>query len=194
MLEREAARARRLIRRLCELERARAPFRVAATESEAELALGGGRIRMRLDRIDVIDAGRVILDYKSGRSGSPDWYGERPTHPQLLTYLAATGEDVAALATVNINAREVRFTGIARSPQLLPQVKAVRGTSGVPGDDWQAQQRAWIALIERLVGAFLAGDARVDPAAGACDYCHVIDVCRILEARTAAHSAEDADD
>lgn len=193
-LEREAARARRLIRRLCELERARPPFRVEATESEAELALGGGRIRMRLDRIDLIDTGRVILDYKSGRSGSPDWYGQRPTHPQLLAYLAATGEDVAALATVHINAREVRFSGIARAPQLLPQVKAVKGASGVPADDWQAQQRAWISLIERLIGAFLAGDARVDPAAGACDYCHVIDVCRILETRTAAHSAEDVDD
>jgi hypothetical protein len=188
VLAREAARARRLIRRLCELERTRPPFRVEATEAEAELALGGARIRMRLDRIDAIDAGRVILDYKSGRSGHPDWYGERPTHPQLLAYLAASGMDVAALATVNVNAREVRFTGVARAGDLLPQVRAVRGTSGVAADDWQRQQRAWLALIERLIGAFLAGDARVDPAEGACDYCHVIDVCRILEVRAAAQS------
>jgi len=144
---------------------------------------------MRLDRIDAIEAGRVILDYKSGRSGHPDWYGERPTHPQLLAYLAASGTDVAALATVNVNAREVRFTGVARASDLLPQVRQVRGTSGVAGDDWQHQQRAWLALIERLIGAFLAGDARVDPAAGACDYCHVMDVCRILEVRAAAHSS-----
>jgi hypothetical protein len=188
-LAREAARARRLIRRLCDLERTRPAFRVEATEAEAELALGGARIRMRLDRIDAIEAGRVILDYKSGRSGHPDWYGERPTHPQLLAYLAASGTDVAALATVNVNAREVRFTGVARSSDLLPQVRQVRGTSGVAGDDWQHQQRAWLALIERLIGAFLAGDARVDPAAGACDYCHVMDVCRILEVRAAAHSS-----
>jgi len=188
-LAREAARARRLIRRLCDLERTRPAFRVEATEAEAELALGGARIRMRLDRIDAIEAGRVILDYKSGRSGHPDWYGERPTHPQLLAYLAASGTDVAALATVNVNAREVRFTGVARASDLLPQVRQVRGTSGVAGDDWQHQQRAWLALIERLIGAFLAGDARVDPAAGACDYCHVMDVCRILEVRAAAHSS-----
>ena len=195
-LAREAARARRLIRRLCDLERTRPAFRVEATEAEAELALGGARIRMRLDRIDAIEDGRVILDYKSGRSGHPDWYGERPTHPQLLAYLAASGTDVAALATVNVNAREVRFSGVARAPDLLPQVRQVRGTSGVPGDDWQRQQDAWLTLIERLIGAFLAGDARVDPAAGACDYCHVIDVCRILEVRAAAHSAagDDADE
>ena len=92
-------------------------------------------------------------------------------------------------ATVKVNAREVRFTGVTRASDLLPQVRQVRGTSGVAGDDWQHQQRAWLALIERLIGAFLAGDARVDPAAGACDYCHVMDVCRILEVRAAAHSS-----
>ncbi len=46
-----------------------------------ELALGGGRVRMRLDRVDAIAGGRAVLDYKSGRPASPDWFGERPAHP-----------------------------------------------------------------------------------------------------------------
>ena len=195
-LERECRRARTLIRRLCELERTRAPFTVEATEYMTELALGGGRVRMRLDRIDRLPAGRAVLDYKSGRPGSPDWYGERPSHPQLLAYLAALGTDVVALATVNLTAHEVRFAGVAVSAKLLPRVQALPASVGDPAADWGAQQRRWQELIERLIRAFLAGDARVDPAPGACDYCHITDICRIgaqLTPESAAH-ADDADE
>jgi ATP-dependent helicase/nuclease subunit B len=195
-LERECARARTLIRRLCELERSRAPFTVQATEHVMELAAGGGRLRMRLDRIDSVPAGRAVLDYKSGRAGSPDWYGERPSHPQLLAYLAALGRDVVALATVNLTAQEVRFSGVAAAAGVLPRVKALPPSLGDPAADWDAQQRRWQELIERLIRAFLAGDARVDPAPGACDYCHITDICRIgahLAPESAAH-ADDADE
>jgi ATP-dependent helicase/nuclease subunit B len=168
---------------------------VAATEQVAELVLGGGRVRLRLDRVDRLAEGRAVLDYKSGRPGSPDWYGERPTHPQLLAYLTALGSDVVALATVNLTAREVRFTGVGASADLLPRVKAAAGGVGKP-PDWGAQQRAWQALIEELIRAFLAGEARVDPAPGACDYCHITDICRIVAhlAADGSRHTDDADD
>jgi ATP-dependent helicase/nuclease subunit B len=197
VLARECRRAERLIRRLCELERERAPFSVVATEAPAELALCGARLRMRLDRIDSIGSGRVILDYKSGQPGTPDWYGERPTHPQLLAYLAALGADVIALATVHVNTREVRFCGVAGAPQLLPRVKALPTAEADLAAAWRAQQAQWQRLIERLISAFLAGDARVDPAPGACDYCHLSALCRIAEHRGGATElapAEDADE
>jgi len=194
-LERECERATLLIRRLCTLERTRPAFAVEATEHMAELALGGGRVRLRLDRIDRIAGGRAVLDYKSGRPGSPDWYGERPTHPQLLAYLAALGADVRALATVNLTAREVRFSGVAAAGDLLPRVQALP-TAADATADWSAQQRKWQALIERLIRAFLAGDAQVDPAPGACDYCHLTDVCRIGAhlATTATSHADETDE
>lgn len=194
-LARECRRARGLIRRLCELECTRTPFAVAATEYTTELALGCGRVRMRLDRVDVIAGRRAVLDYKSGRPGSPDWYGERPTHPQLLAYLTALGSDVSALATVNLTAREVRFSGVAAAGGLLPRVRALPA-GGPAAGDWAAQQRSWAALIERLIRGFLAGDARVDPAPGACEYCHITDICRIgahLSPETPAH-ADEADE
>jgi RecB family exonuclease len=157
----------------------------------AELTLGGGRVRMRLDRIDRVAQGRVILDYKSGRPGSPDWFGERPTHPQLLAYLAATGRDVVALATVNLTAREVRFCGVGASADLLPKLRAAPESLA-----WPAQQAAWEGVLERLIGEFLAGEARVDPAPGACDYCHLASLCRIgaHQAPGADAAREDADD
>jgi probable DNA repair protein len=178
-LTRECARAQRLIRGLCELERTRTPFTVEATEHVTELTLAGARVRMRLDRVDRVASGRVVLDYKSGRPLPPDWYGERPTHPQLLAYLAALGADVVALATVNLTAREVRFSGVAATGDLLPRVKAIPAVTGAAVADWRAQQRAWVGLVEQLIRAFLGGEARVDPAPGACDYCHLTDLCRI---------------
>lgn len=192
-LTRECARARRLIGRLCELERTRPAFTVEATEALAELSLGGGRVRMRLDRIDAVAGGRVVLDYKSGRALTPDWYGERPTYPQLLAYLAALGGEVVALATVNLTAREVRFTGVAATAGVLPRVKPIPAVTGAAPSDWRAQQQRWEALIERLIRAFLAGDARVDPAPGACDYCHLPDLCRI-GAQPGAEPPAPADD
>jgi ATP-dependent helicase/nuclease subunit B len=195
-LMRECARAERLILTLCRLERTREPFRVLATEAAAELALGGGLVRMRLDRIDAIAQGQAILDYKSGRPLTADWYGERPTHPQLLAYLAAIGTQVVALATVNLTAREVRFTGIAASGGLLPKVKAVRGAAEAGAGAWQQQQSAWSERIAQLMRAFLAGEARVEPAPGACEYCHVTDICRIgaHQEPPALPAAEDADE
>ncbi|MBS0578696.1 MAG: PD-(D/E)XK nuclease family protein [Proteobacteria bacterium] len=188
VLERECRRAQRLIGRLCALEREREPFRVAGTELEADLRVAGAHLRMRLDRVDQLPQGRVILDYKSGKPEPPDWYGERPTHPQLLAYLTALGEDVVALATVHITPREVCFSGLAAQEQLLPTVKPPR--SG----DWPAQATGWRELIERLIRAFIAGDAEVDPAPRACAHCHVTDICRILERSVPPDSALQGND
>src|SRR5207302_1177028 len=107
-------------------------------------------LRMRIDRVDALaGGGRAILDYKSGRRVSADWYGERPTHPQLLAYSEALGEEVVALATVSVNAREVRFDGIARAPHLQPAVRPVRAAGAA--DAWTEQRRAWRALLTGLI-------------------------------------------
>jgi ATP-dependent helicase/nuclease subunit B len=180
---RECRRAMRLIRVLCDLERERAPFRVQDTEFESTLTLMGARLHVRVDRLDVLESGgRAILDYKSGRRTTADWYGDRPSHPQLLAYLAAIGEDVVAMATVNVTAREVRFDGVASSPDLLPKVKGVEAPDGADRNEaWRLRRREWLACVERLAGEFLAGRAAVDPKPGACDFCHVTSVCRISD-------------
>ncbi|MGH8288112.1 MAG: PD-(D/E)XK nuclease family protein [Steroidobacteraceae bacterium] len=178
-LARECRRTARLIRKLLEIERGRAPFRVQHTEYSSRLQLAGQELRLRIDRLDALASGGLaILDYKSGRRVSPDWYGDRPSHPQLLAYLAAVGDGVVAMATVNVTAREVRFDGIAVSDELLPRLAGVQAAGQSPGA-WQSRVQQWRGLVERLAGAFAAGQARVDPKPGACDFCHVASVCRV---------------
>jgi ATP-dependent helicase/nuclease subunit B len=179
-LARECRRTARLIRRLLEIERGRAPFRVRHTEYDSRLRVAGQELRLRIDRLDALESGGIaILDYKSGRRVSPDWYGDRPSHPQLLAYLAAVGEDVVAMATVNVTAREVRYDGIAASEELLPKVAGLKTAAGQSGEAWQVRVREWHHLVERLAAAFAAGQALVDPKPGACDFCHVASVCRV---------------
>lgn len=180
---RECRRTARLIRGLCRLERTRNPFRVQETEFERPLTLAGARMNVRIDRLDTLESGgQAILDYKSGRRKTADWYGERPSHPQLLAYLAAVGDGVVAMATVNVTAREIRFDGIANSAQLIPKVRSVEGPGPeFSGDPWQLRTGEWLACIERLAAAFLAGSAVIDPKPGACDYCHAVSVCRISD-------------
>jgi ATP-dependent helicase/nuclease subunit B len=190
-LSRECRRTIRLIRTLCALERERMPFRVESTEFDTKLTLLGAQLNIRIDRVDALEAGgRAILDYKSGKRKTTDWYGERPSHPQLLAYLAALGDDVVAMGTVNVTAREVRFDGIATTPELLPKLKGVEGPFGTaPDEAWPIRRKEWLTRVENLAGAFLAGRAAVDPKPGACDYCHVASICRIAD----QHEADEAE-
>jgi len=183
LFDRECRRTVRLIKRLCALELTREPFRVRDTEFEKTLTVSGAQMNVRIDRLDTLESGgHAILDYKSGRRTTADWYGERPSHPQLLAYLAALGDDVVAMATVNVTAREVRFDGIASSGQLLPKVRGVEAPVGdASGDAWQVRRREWMSCIERLAESFLAGRAVVDPKPGACDWCHAVSICRVSD-------------
>ena len=191
-LAREWRRAERLIRQLCDLERKRPAFSVRHTEHDSRVEVGGARLRVRMDRIDELGSGGLaVLDYKSGRPVSADWYGERPSHPQLLAYLTAVGDDVLALATVNITAREVRFQGIAAQEGLLPKVGAAKAPPGVR-EAWPARVREWRERVEHLARDFAAGQARLDPKSGACAYCHLGSVCRIGDTDT--DSGDDADE
>ena len=189
-LRRECRRTARLIRKLLEIERGRAPFRVEHTEYSSRLHLAGQELRLRIDRLDALESGGLaLLDYKSGKRVTPDWYGERPSHPQLLAYLAAVGEEVRALATVNVTAREVRFDGIAVSDELLPRLTGVKRDGGEAQDAWRARVQQWRSVVERLAGAFAAGQAAVDPKPGACDFCHVTSVCRVGDSLVAVDDA-----
>ena len=132
---------------------------------------------MRLDRVDRSTGAALILDYKSGRPHSPDWYGERPAQPQLLAYLAALGGAVAGLATVHLTAREMCFSGITAAAEVLPRVKPWRAQPAAPSLGGTAGAVA--DTVAGLIGAFLPGEAQVDPLPGACKHCHLADVCRI---------------
>ncbi len=73
---------------LDEGERVRPPFRVRGHEQAVDCELEGVAVRVRVDRIDELDAGGLaIIDYKSGRVVKPArWFAPRPEGVQLAVY------------------------------------------------------------------------------------------------------------
>jgi hypothetical protein len=67
MAELEQHRLARVAREWLEVEKARPPFSVAAMEVKRPLSLGGLEFALRLDRVDALaDGGVVVVDYKTG--------------------------------------------------------------------------------------------------------------------------------
>jgi len=182
-----------------ELERSgAADFSVLQLEQAARGALAGVPLRVRMDRLDRLDDGRlIVIDYKSGQDEAFQPLADRPRQPQLLAYAllaaevaaAATGEageagatgaaPVAGVAAVYLRADAVRWRGAVADPALLPPLKPPKRTARSPVPPWGELQVHWRMVIERLVNQFVAGDADVDPRRDACRNCHLSALCRV---------------
>lgn len=189
----ERVRLRRLIEQLVVLERQRAPFTVEGSEVRHDASFAGLQLNLRIDRVDRLDDGRlVVLDYKTGRTGVGNWYGERPEDPQLPLYAVLQTQPVAGLAFVSLRAEGVAFKGLGEDGGLLPGVPTPDaeqcGTA-----DWQALLGGWRGTLERLASAFLEGVVRVDPKRfpATCQYCPLDAMCRVRELLDGAVADDD---
>jgi len=162
---------------------------VLATEESVETRFSGLDLRMRLDRLDRLEDGRlIIIDYKTGRFSPADWEGERPADPQLPLYAVTADGDIAALVFAGITPGDMRFAGLEREEGLLP------GNGVRLEPDWPGHVRGWRGALEQLGAEYLDGRAVVMPRdAQSCRYCDLHAFCRIDE-RTADAVAGDEDE
>jgi len=183
------------------VEAARPPFTVVAREAETQVALGGLELALRVDRIDRMPAGELVIDYKSGDYKRADyssgraWRGPRPDDPQLPLYCVARearSPGVVAGAAFAVLGREgAGFRGLAAAEGLAPGIAAAEGCGG-----WQRLKDGWRETVTALAEAFARGEAAVDPKARArtCRGCEVYLLCRIDELeRTAGGGRGDGD-
>lgn len=184
----EVERAERLLELLLALETTRAPFVVEDIEMQQPVRLGGIDINARIDRIDRLDdGGRVIIDYKTGRTSVKDLSGERPKEPQLPLYAVAAGSDIAAVGYAVLHSDDVGLVGLAREAGIADDLVTVDRWRDRPADtaDWDSLLARWRDTLERLARDFAAGCAEVDPRdqAQTCRLCHLAALCRIEELR-----------
>lgn len=184
-LEIESERLTRLVCEWLEYEKTRLPFVVTGTEQDAEITLAGLKLRVRLDRIDMLpDGSRLIVDYKTGLVNPKDWDGERPEDVQLPLYASfAVPEELEGLLFAQMTPGDMRFKGRVRNAtaSLIP---ALKGSSGLIKNRLTPQQlNDWRLRIEGLAQDFVEGWAEVDPkdVDKTCARCHLHAVCRIYE-------------
>lgn len=179
----ESERLAILLREWLAVERQRSEFVVCQREQEVALELGRLQVRLRVDRVDQLpDGSLVIIDYKSGTSKVQDWLGERPAKPQLLLYGIAVPDSAAALAFAQLRPRDSKFVGLGRTPAapgIRTDIAKLVGDR-MAADDWQSLNERWRENLERLAEEFVSGVAMVDPLApSSCTWCGLQPLCRI---------------
>ena len=124
----ERRRLQQLMQTWLTLEMQRDDFAIFACEAQHTLMIEGLEIVCRIDRIDAVNDGDlVIIDYKTGTSlpALKSWTDARISEPQLPLYasLALQGERVVAACFAKVHVDECKFSGVAEEA-ILPSVTA----------------------------------------------------------------------
>ena len=152
----EQERLANLIAEWLEQEKTRPVFTVVAIEQEVLLEFAGLPLRLRIDRIDQLHNGELILiDYKTGQPKLQSWQGERMDEPQLPLYAVTATNPVAAISFAQINAKAMKWIGTG---ELNIQHDGI-----FPGkQSWEQQLQEWQLHLHQLAADFINGDVRVD--------------------------------
>jgi ATP-dependent helicase/nuclease subunit B len=187
-------------------EAARPDFSVVdAEEKLGAQQIAGVSFNCIIDRIDRVEAGIALIDYKTRVSQKSNcWDGDRPEAPQLPVYaalLSQRGGNQQPIAGVALAALDPAKLG-------FPVAFAVQGVfnnnppsdkpspTGLRPEEMAGKIAKWSATLENLAGEFLRGVAVLDPRDGqsTCDRCEQRLLCRITEAGLEEQPEADAED
>ena len=199
-LELEATRLMGLVSEWLRYESARVPFTVAETECDARPAIAGLALHVRLDRIDQLkDGSLLVIDYKSGDVSPSDWNLPRPDDVQLPLYtnfaLGCDAGNIGGLVFAKVRPREVEFAGLVRDAKETLRSDLRGNTNLVKKPLTSEQLSAWKERIEELALDFLSGSAVVDPREypETCKNCGLQALCRVQENQPQSGDEEAAD-
>jgi RecB family exonuclease len=186
-LELEEQRLTRLVTEWLEYERKRLPFEVEATERDATPAVAALTLKLRLDRVDRLNDGSLlVIDYKSGNVSPKSWELPRPDDVQLPLYAAFAlpfGHELGGVVFAKVRPGDMCFTGQAADAQATID-PTLNGNSGLVKNALTADRLSeWKLAIEQLARDFIAGRTDVDPRdyPDTCDRCGLYALCRIRE-------------
>ncbi len=158
----EEQRVAALLQEWLDFERSLSWPRPLALEAEREAEVAGYAVRVRMDRLDSLEDGVLILDYKTGSSVSTNWADDRPTDWQLPLYAVLGAEapnpvlGVGLLAVRSHDMKQQIWTG---DDALGGKGVVVMGGSRSAFPDWPSALAHWGGALERLLAEYRAGVA-----------------------------------
>ena len=169
--EAERLRLEELLGEWLEFEQQRGPFVIRQTEHSIDGSLGAVPLKLRLDRLDQLDDGRLlIIDYKSGNTDVRGWANERLLDPQLPLYARLLRQqrlDVAGLGLARVRHGDCSMLGIADDPALAATGFAAFGSqpksrSALVRDypDWTTLLVSWDDKLDSLASEIEQGVCR----------------------------------
>lgn len=162
----ECERACSVLATWLDVEAQRTPFAVEQLEYERAWQHGPLTLNLRLDRVDRLADGSVlIVDYKTGMglaSPESDWTRERPVNLQLPFYAAVLGageQAVCGLVLARVHARHADAAGLADVDVGLPGVDAPQDWEAFRDTDWGGVLQRWRRAVQALADEYAAGVA-----------------------------------
>jgi len=169
IIEIEQQRLQNLLTTWLALEKQRADFSVEQCEADFLLSIEGLEVKLRIDRIDALeDGGLIVIDYKTGAAppSHSNWADARITAPQLPLYAAHAlkNQQVVAACFAKVNVFECKFSGLAQDA-VLPDIKAfdnlASNSTFKQFDDWQSVIAHWQNSLSNIALEIKAGAAGV---------------------------------
>jgi probable DNA repair protein len=188
-LELEEQRLTKLVTEWLEYESTRIEFEVAETEVKRTVALAGLTLDLRLDRVDRLkDGSLLVIDYKSGYVSTNAWDLPRPEDVQMPLYagfaLDREREQLGGLVFAKVRAGDQEFAGWVFDPAATLFADLNARSSLAKNKLTVEQLLDWRDCIEQLAKDFIAGRAEVnprDPREKTCKRCGLQTLCRIQE-------------
>ncbi len=178
-------------------EKKRSHFIVLDQEAECTVNINSLSFHCRIDRIDQLNnGGKIIIDYKSGLGDISihDWFGPRPTEPQLPIYCIFGSEKIYdGIAFAKIQSGKMQFKGIVS--EIIPEIKNtnIKNINNFNNTykikNWATLTQSWKTTLENLSASFSCGKAHLDPLLMrnkkiACDFCKLHSLCRVKECQS----------
>ena len=165
----ERRRLQQLMQTWLGLEKTRADFVVKDCEATHTLNIEGLEITCRIDRIDALDDGSlVIIDYKTGTLPTlKTWADARIFEPQLPLYasLALQNNQVVAACFARVNIEECKFAGIAAEQDVVPNLTALTALKSnshfLQFTDFSALITHWQSSLNAIALEIKNGEASV---------------------------------
>ena len=171
-----------------QLEKLRPAFSVNALESSANININQLPINIRLDRIDELQDGSLMLiDYKTGKNNINAIMQEELTDPQLPIYAVFHDKNTQfeGVAFAGVNQADMGYNGITHENKTHEKnrawyVEAIhQKKNDLNIDNWKELVNYWKKSLTQLADDFCAGDARVNPLEpSTCEHCEMKTLCR----------------